>query len=443
MKRTATRTYAWGCLWLVMYAVAVTLPMLLTLLGILPESRGFWIEFGVLLGFVAMSVMGLQFLLTGRFRKVGWPFGIDTILQFHRQIGIVALVLVLGHPVVLVLADPQYLSYFDPRVNFPRAVALVTALIATSLLIVLSLWRTRFRLSYEWWRLTHAGLAALVILIGLTHMLQVGHYVAGEWRQMLWVAFAIGTIFLLAYVRLVKPWKMRKRPWRVTEVRPERAESVTLVVEADGHPGMPFRGGQYAWITLGTTPWSLQQHPFSISSSASRADRIDYSIKPAGDFTTFVTGLRPGARAYLEGPYGRFCLDDEVEGGVFLMGGIGITPAMSILRTLRDQQDRRPHRLIYGNTNWEEVIFREELDELRRELNLEIVHVLDDPPAGWQGESGYIDADLLRRRVSDLRGRNVEYFVCGPEQMMDLVEQALLDLGIPNEKIRSERFQMV
>ncbi len=429
--------------WGLAYLIAALLPLGIAICGDVPAGRGFLMELGVALGIVGYAMLGLQFLSTSRFHWIAPFFGSDAEIQFHRETGILSLAFILAHPLLLIVSDSRYLSYFSPWENLPRAMALSLALVAMVLLVVLPLWRISFRLSYEWWRLTHGLLAAFVILVGLAHALQVGHYVSGVWKQAFWLGGAGVALLLLCGTRLVKPWRVRKFPWRVKEVRGVCPEVQTLVLEPVGHPGMSFRAGQYAWLTLGETPFTLQQHPFSFSSSAKVLGEVEFAIKEAGDFTSTIPHVEPGTQAYLEGPYGSFVLEDSVAAAVFVVGGIGITPILSILRTCRDQRDTRPFLLIYANSNFETIAFHDELEQLRQDLRLEIVHVLDSPPDDWQGEAGYIDAELLRRHIPDVTDLDRHYFICGPPPLMDAVELALADRGVPHRRLISERFDLV
>ena len=206
---------------------------------------------------------------------------------------------------------------------------------------------------------------------------------------------------------------------------------------------MTFAAGQYAWLTLGETPLSLQQHPFSMFSSAQVRERIEFAIKEAGDFTSTIKDVRPGTRAFLEGPYGAFRIDRRAEAVVMVVGGIGATPALSMLRTARDLGDRRPFVMIYGNIRQEEIAFRDELETLTNHLELKVVHVLSEPEPEWAGESGNITKEILDRYLAPLGDRDVQYFVCGPPPMMDQVEQALLARGVPHWRLLSERFDFV
>ncbi|MFA9480268.1 ferric reductase-like transmembrane domain-containing protein [Phycisphaerales bacterium AB-hyl4] len=428
--------------WVGVYIALILAPLVVAGLGTLPPARGFWIEFGVGLGFVGLAMLGLQFVLTARFRQIAEPFGTDALLQFHRQAGIVSYWFILGHVIVLLLADFDNLTFFDPRVNAPRSVALVTVLILMTLLVVLTLKRERAGLVYEWWRLTHGIFALLVVFIGMAHILMVGYYVAPLWKQAIWVVLTLAAMGLLVYVRLVKPLQALKHPYTLVDIRREAERTWTLDVKPAGHEGLRFKAGQFAWITFGGSPFSLEQHPFSFSSSAARNERLQFTVKELGDFTSEIQRLAPGQRLYLEGPYGAFTLGEAgSDGALFVAGGIGITPIMSILRTLRDQQDSRSHTLIYGARRLEELAFHDEIEQMKAALNLQVIYVLDEPSEGWVGEQGYVTRELLER-VCPTSLADVEYFVCGPEPMMDLVETTFRQWGVPLRTLHAERFNI-
>jgi predicted ferric reductase len=80
---------------------------------------------------------------------------------------------------------------------------------------------------------------------------------------------------------------------------------------------------------------------------------------------------------------------------VLIPGGIGITPIMSTLRTMADRGDQRPVKLFYCNIHWDDVTFREEVAELEKELNVEVIYTIERPPDNWQGESGFLNARIL------------------------------------------------
>ena len=435
-----------GAQWAAAYLAIALLPLPIALWrrADAEAGRGFWIEFGVALGFVGLAMMVLQFALTARFRWIGRGLGLDDMMQVHRQAGILAVVFVLAHPLILFVAHRPFLSFLDPRENAPRALALTTVTAAALLLVILPLARRRLRLSYEWWRLTHASLGALALLIGIAHVLMVGNYVSGLVKPAMWIAMTGGALLLLAHTRIVRPVAMRRRPWRVSEVRSEAPRLWTLALDADGHEGMSFHPGQFAWLSLEPSPLTLQQHPFTIASSAEKPARIELTIKELGDFTGRIGQVQPGTPAYLEGPYGNFSPDaTQADALVFVVGGVGITPAMSALRTLRDRGDRRRIILVYGSDTREKAAFRDELERLEDALDLQVRLVLDHPPAGWKGARGPISSELLAEATAAAGDGQTHHFVCGPDPMMDGVETALISNGVPPARIHTERFNLV
>ena len=235
---------------------------------------------------------------------------------------------------------------------------------------------------------------------------------------------------------------MLKRPYELKEVRGERCGSWTLALAPVGHPGLTFKPGQFAWLAVQRSPFDMRQHPFSFSSSAERKGWLEFTIKELGDFTRTVRDIPTGARLYVDGPYGTFGPDfHPAQGYVLLAGGVGVTPIMSMLRTLADRGDKTPLIFFYGNPTLDDVIYREEIEVLEKRLNLKVVHVLEHPPEGWQGEKGFINRGILDRHLPADRA-NWQYFMCGPLPMIRNVEPALKKVGVPLERVHSERYEM-
>jgi predicted ferric reductase len=223
-------------------------------------------------------------------------------------------------------------------------------------------------------------------------------------------------------------------------VEKERGDAYSLTVEPQNFPRFKFSAGQFAWITIHPSPFSLQQHPFSIASSEQNSS-LTFTAKDVGDFTSQWKDLKPGGKVFVEGPFGSF-ISTKNDPIFLIMGGIGITPAMSMLRTLRDKHDPRKTILIYANLNWEDISFREGLEELQNIINLEVIHLLEEPPEDWSGEKGLIEERLLAKYLP----RDTEkfmFFICGPKPLMDISEISLRNLGIEWKMVYTERFEIV
>ncbi|KPL81838.1 ferredoxin reductase family protein [Levilinea saccharolytica] len=441
-----TRRILQGVFWVVVYLALTLAPLLILLVGQRPPGRAFYRDFSVALGFAGLAMMALQFALTARFRFLKAPYGSDIVYFFHRQISLVAFVLILAHPLLLFVFDPQTLGLLNVFSAPWRARAAVTATAALIALVLISIFRKQWKIEYTQWRIWHGFLAAAAVGLGLVHAVLVGYYINTPAKQVLWVGYGLFWVGLLVWVRVIKPLLLLRRPYVIEAVRPERGSAWTLVMRPDGHRGFRFQPGQFAWITAGSSPFADAEHPFSISSSAEDPQRLSMTIKALGDFTSTVKDMKPGQRVYLDGAFGSFSVDrhPHARGFVFIAGGIGITPMMSMLSTLADRGDRRPLWLLYANRDWESVTFREELEALKQRLDLRVIHFLEDPPADWQGETGYINAEKLTRHLPPERAQNMyEMFICGPKPMMDAVEKALVQIKVPMGDFHSERFDMV
>jgi predicted ferric reductase len=432
-----------GAAWVILYLFFILAPLFALLAGPLPPTRDFWTEFSVALGYAGLAMMGLQFGLTARFRHVTEPWGEDVIYHFHRQLSLIAVGLVVAHPLILFVVRPELLALLNSIEAPWRARFAALSIYSLIALVVMALWRAKWNIRYETWHLTHIVLAVVAVAAGLLHMVGWSFYLGDPWKRALWIGLTIFWFGLLLYVRIVKPLFMLRRPYRVSNVRRERGDTTTLVMQPDGHPGFRFRPGQFGWLTVWGSPFKITGHPFSFSSSAAAADgRVEMSIRNLGDFTSEIHEVPVGQRVYLDGPYGTFTIGNPADMHVLIAGGVGITPMMSMIRTLADQGDKRPVILLYGSKDWDSITFREELEVLKGRLNLTVVHVLANPLAGWTGEQGFITAEVFRRHLPPPYADH-EYFICGPDVMMDAIEKALGELNMPLSKYHSERYSFV
>jgi predicted ferric reductase len=440
-RRQTTRD---ALLWLVIYVAAVTLPLFALLVDSDAAGRGWGWDFSMALGYAGLAMLGLQFALTARFRRATAPFGIDIVYYFHRYLALLALAMVLAHYLILRGAYPAALGVADPRgaAAYMSAGRLAMALFV--IVAVLSLARRPLKLEYDRWRVLHAVLATTALALAFWHVVGSGRYLDSLWRQALWSAYGAFWIGLIGYVRVFRPWRVSRTPWRVVAVEPERGQVWTLALEPPPGQTLRFAPGQFAWLSLRASPFAMKEHPFSIASSAERGPGIELSIKALGDFSAGIKDTSVGETAWIDAPYGTFGIDrhPDATGFVFIAGGIGIAPFMSMLRTLADRRDRRPLWLFYGNRVWERVAFREELEQLSQTLDLHVVHVLLEPPPDWTGGQGYITTDLLARHLPTQRD-GFEYLLCGPTPMTVSAERSLGALSVPVSRVHSEIFDWV
>lgn len=404
-------------------------------------SRPWHQEIASGLGMLAFSIILVEFILSGRFRRISSGIGMDVTMRVHQVMARVALIFAVVHPLFYqgsASGGPRPWDESRQLTLTTDLTALATGILAYLLLpaLVLSaVSRTSQGCKYETWRFAHGIGALLLAGLLLHHTIAAGRYTShplliGMWAVM--TAIAVGS---LLFVYLVEPLRQHRRPWKVEAVRRLTPKQWELVISPVGHDGLFFKAGQFVWLNVGNSVFSLHENPFSISSAPSGGQDISFIIKELGDFTGSLEQIEPGTLCYLDGPHGSLTIDGRQEPGVVLIaGGVGIAPMLSILRQIRLADGSRDAQLIYGNRKVDQIVNRDEL------AGENVVFTLSEPPEDWDGETGVIDGPLLDRVLTPDQYSQWLFVLCGPAIMMDVVEDHLIARGTASDRILSERF---
>lgn len=435
-----------GVIYIFFYAFLVLLPILILLLGPTIPTRPTLLEISVSFGFIGLSMMSLQFISSARFKFLNRPFGTDIVYHFHRQMGIASFFFILAHPILLFFLDTRYIRLLNVFQTDLRILLGIGAILLLIGVVWLSEWRQKLKIPYWFWKFWHGIFALLMIPMALAHIFIGGTYTNTPLKQAVWIGYSVLLTLTLIYTRIIYPIQLMRKPFRVKEVKQDRGNVWTIKMEPNGHKGFTFQPGQFGWLTAWRTPFSDSEHPFTLVSSAENKEEVQMSIKNLGRFTSRIQTLKPDEKVFLDGPYGNFSIDryPQAQKLVLIPGGIGITPIMSTLRTMADRGDQRPIKLFYANIHWDDVTFREEVAELEKQLNMQVIYVIERPQEEWQGESGFLNAQILDKYLDpSWKASGVEVFLCGPAPMMAAVEKALLKVGFDEKQVHSERFALV
>jgi predicted ferric reductase len=232
------------------------------------------------------------------------------------------------------------------------------------------------------------------------------------------------------------------------------------MIQARNSKKLNYQAGQFAWLKLKSTA-PLFENPFSFSSApnvskSENKDQLQFLIKDVGDFTHQVSELKVGDLIYLDAPYGNFgnfghsSLKHTEDNIVLIAGGAGIAPIISLLRGLTHTKNanllNKHIRVIYGNRIQEQMIDLASMVDLQAFANLEIIPVVTESNTDWHGISGLLDQSNLEKiligKNADLSElRNTQFYICGPAEMIDSVESALIAMGVTLSHIESEKFQ--
>ncbi|MFP4528628.1 MAG: 2Fe-2S iron-sulfur cluster-binding protein [Candidatus Kapaibacterium sp.] len=241
-------------------------------------------------------------------------------------------------------------------------------------------------------------------------------------------------------------------PLKVKDIRKETSDSASIFFEVpdDIKEKFEYKHGQYLTVML-ELEGRVERRAFSISTSPNENGLLGITVKATGDgfFSRYmISEVRAGDEIMVMPPMGNFTIDlDEQNERIYIMlgGGSGITPLISILKTVMAAEPKSRIYLFYANRREEDIIFRENLDELMKKNphRLEVIHILSQPSTGWIGPKGRLDShriiELLRKYAGDVINA-AEYFICGPPGLMNQFERALDELAVPAAQRHKESF---
>jgi propane monooxygenase reductase subunit len=228
----------------------------------------------------------------------------------------------------------------------------------------------------------------------------------------------------------------------VVSIEPVTHDMRHLVLRLVEPKEIKFFPGQYVDITI---PGTDETRSFSMANTSSRdSGRLEFVIKvyPDGRFSHFLdNGLAIGDRLGLVGPFGVFTLREGNDADiVFVGGGAGMAPILSLLRSMAERGIRRKATYYYGARGRRDLCFEKELRAIEESVpGFRYVPALSEPADGddWDGEVGLI-TDVVRRHEANLKGADA--YVCGPPPMVEAAMPLLTTLGVSDKRIYYDKF---
>ncbi len=193
-----------------------------------------------------------------------------------------------------------------------------------------------------------------------------------------------------------------------------------------------FTPGQATEVSINKNGWQMEKRPFTFTCLPD--DRyLEFTIKTYPSHkgvTNELLQLKKNDELILHDVFGAIAYKGE---GVFIAGGAGVTPFISILRFLRSRNEIGGNRLIFANKTKVDIILKQEFESL---LGNNFVNIISDEKTE-EYEHGHITEEFLKANITDLKKK---IYLCGPEPMMELVEKYLSNLGVEEKSIIKEEF---
>jgi ferredoxin-NADP reductase len=228
----------------------------------------------------------------------------------------------------------------------------------------------------------------------------------------------------------------------VAETATETPRVRTLVLDAPGWTG--HRAGQHLDVRLTAEDGYQAERSYSIASAPGQPLAITVERLDDGEVSPYlVDEAREGDRFEVRGPIGGYFVweADDTRPLLLIAGGSGVVPLMAMVRHRESVGGTAPTRLLYSSRMVEDVIYRDELDELAaRRDGFEVFHTLTrSQPEGWTGYNRRIDGEILHD-VAWPVAHAPQVFICGSTRFVDAGADGLVSLGYDPRSIRTERF---
>ena len=366
---------------------------------------------------VICMTAGMMLAARPRFLET-WFGGLDKMYQSHKVLGVAALLLFIAHYATVPRGHEGPPGAAGEQGGPPIDLVGLIAMIGFTLLVILSLNR---KVPYHRWLPTHRFMGLLFAVVSV-HVFMVLYD-----REQLPFRSAPGVALTLLLTTGLAAFAYRQ----FLEVN--RLERATELVLRPENGMFAFEPGQFAFVTVDADGFR-EAHPFTISSGAGE-DGLRFTMKVLGDYTRRVLdNLAAGAAVTVEGPYGCFNPLRGAERQVWVAGGIGITPFLSVMRSLAPGHGKTV-RLYYCVRTAREALFLDELEARAAEVGGVTLTLLASD-AGAPRISG-------QRLAADLGGAPTHwsYYLCGPKPMVAAIVAGLKGQGVPKRRIHREEFE--
>lgn len=409
------------------------------------ESQTMFYKFGVekamlrtgkICGILAALLLLLQLLLTSRLSVVNRFLALDSMAIQHKYNGAAVVALLTAHALLILI--PEGLDNLPIGLEFwPEMVGAALYFFMLGLTLV-SWFRDQIRMPHHIWLRLHRMVGFITVILVIAHIRFVSEsFKTGLPEIALYILTAL--FLLLGLHRLTfflfPPWN-----YQVESNKKLNPTIHQITLAKTTRRPFYFFPGQFAFLRLAHPLTGTEAHPFSLSASPDTTGKITFSIRSSGDWTGKINSIPVGTKAFVDGPYGQFTHlhAHNAPAIIFIAGGIGITPMLSMLQYMAQTNEQRPVHLIWSCRNQEDVVFQNELNKIAQKLpHGTIDYHLTGGPTG----KGYLAGEHLDALLGEYP-RNSTIFLCGPPFMTAAIRGHLTAAGFFERNIHFEFFTL-
>lgn len=383
---------------------------------------------GMIIGSLMIVLMSFSLFLSTRPRWAE-PFfgGLDKMYQTHRRTSTSAFLLMFVHIVTVPIHIFDFkLGNYLGIISFLGLIAIILPTLAPRIPFLNKLTGQ----TYEGWKKLH-GFIGIFFILGYLHSITVNapSTPAINWNQ-IFVFLGIGSyLYTEVFGRFFKKYV----PYTVESIRHPNGTTTEVTLRAKGESIKHAHAGQFLFVRFSGDTILSESHPFTIS-SAPQEDVLRVTIKASGDYTRHLfDNLKEGTDAIVEGAYGLFNYKSGGEKQIWVAGGIGITPFLSFLRALKDDELKHDVYFYYTVRHPEEAVFADEINTIAKS------HQNLKSKIRFSSIHGSLKVEeIVKNAGGNLSEHHI--YMCGPFPMIQAFEQNFLEAGVPAGNIHFEEF---
>lgn len=388
---------------------------------------------GQITALIGVVLFCLNYILAARFKFIeNIRGGLGKVYLSHHAFGAIGFSLLLLHPMFLTLQYlPLSLEMSSQFLLSTEDTAILFGKIALIVMMILLFITFYMKLAYNTWKKTHQ-LLGISLFFALLHITFIEGNLSTTPNLRLYL-FVLFSLAIVSYIRstLWKQLFMKRHRYLVTTIVQKNDDIIEIFMRPKDKPFV-FSPGQFVFIKiLKAKGITKEDHPFSITSSP-ESEELSIAVKSLGDFTETMKLLKPETEIMIEGPYGHF-LHTHKDKQVWIAGGIGITPFLSMARALKNTtpQDIALYYLVKNPTD---AAYKQELENIS--LNNPNFKVITHAST----QLGRITAKEILNTIPDLKKRQI--FICGPLPLINSLKKQFKQLKIKKKHIHSEEFSL-
>jgi predicted ferric reductase len=390
---------------------------------------------GQLTGLWGLILFSMVLMLSTRAHILDqWFRGINEVYNYHHQLGIGAFLLILVHPFFLMV---QYLAisnaaaaaFLIPGGGLAKDLGIYALLGMAAVLVVTLFARVMYQLKLA----THS-LFGLIFVLASAHALMIPSDITNDLLlrsyMLVWILLGVcAYIYRSVYVRFFD----RGYVYEIEDVLVKN-DTVCEIVLKPVYTSISYTPGQFVFVSFKSQYVSSETHPFSLSST--NGDTISLTVKKLGDYTQTLGALQKGDRARIQGPYGSFSYTKgDAPKQVWIAGGIGITPFLSMVRDLASNASERTSvDLYYSVQKASDLVYLSEIENAARDSeSLRVFTHISE-------QEGFLTVNDIIERSGII---DTEFFICGPGPMMGSLQRQLISHNVNSQCIHTEAFVLL